>query len=128
MLPPNSRPPNSLSLQIHAHGFISISKKLLIHGYIRKNSSNSRVFLIILQWIESKIVNYEFMDFKFTEISWSQKMWIGRLHCMIFFHTINHWLWCATILVFKELYKKIQITMFWKVRHFDNYVLNLPIN
>ena len=34
VLPPNSRPPNSLSPQIH--GFISISIKLLIHGFIRK--------------------------------------------------------------------------------------------
>ena len=31
VLPPNSRPPNSLSPQIHS--FISISKKLLIHGF-----------------------------------------------------------------------------------------------
>ena len=31
VLPPNSRPPNSLSSQIH--GFISISIKLLIHEF-----------------------------------------------------------------------------------------------
>ena len=57
VLLPNSRPPNSLSSQIH--GFISISIKLLIHGFIRKillihgfirkNPSNSLFFLIILQ-------------------------------------------------------------------------------
>ena len=33
VLPPNSRPPNSLSLLIH--GFLSISKTLLIHQFIR---------------------------------------------------------------------------------------------
>ena len=94
VLPPNSRPPNSLSSQIH--GFISISIKLLIHGFIRKillihgfirkNPSNSLFFLIILQWIGREFVNYEFTDFQFTENSWSQKTWIGRSHCSIHIH------------------------------------------
>ena len=34
VLPPNSRLPNSRSLQIH--GFVSISRKLLIHGFRSK--------------------------------------------------------------------------------------------
>ena len=42
VLLPNSRPPNSLSSQIH--GFISVSKKLLIHGFIRKTPPNSLLY------------------------------------------------------------------------------------
>ena len=42
VLLPNSRPLNSLSSKIH--GFISVSKKLLIHGFIRKTPPNSLFF------------------------------------------------------------------------------------
>ena len=52
-----------------------INKKIPPNSWInsKKKPTNSRFFLIILQWIGRNFVNFEF-----TENSWSQKTWIGR--------------------------------------------------
>ena len=77
VLPPNSRPPNSLSLQIH--DFASITWIFLIHG-LKKIS-------LPIHWRKIRELGVvrpqtQFTDFQFTENSWSQKTWIGRKHCM----------------------------------------------
>ena len=84
VLPPNSRLPNSRSLQIH--GFVSISRKLLIHGFrskilpIHGFVSISRKLLI--HGLRSKICSLH----NSSALPWSQSKqswcllnpWIGR--------------------------------------------------
>ena len=52
VLPPNSRPPNSRSSQIH--GFVSISRKLLIHGFRSKILPIHGLLFIMPQFVNQK--------------------------------------------------------------------------
>ena len=63
----------------------------------RINEKKTYQFTVILQWIERKIKNFVFTDFKFTENSWSQKTWIGRSYCNVFIE-LNFAQHCSVLL------------------------------